>query len=129
MRIPRYIVYGKNGYNLSISFVDIQGVGDLPDNIHRWVYLATTFVDTAVPLFTYGLILIGALSLVGVFVRTYHQMVFSRENIERGRQSILRRGSSLLVNGQQRLLIVRDSYHRISNNVQETDMDEQQLLP
>lgn len=107
----------------------MQGVGDLPDNIHRWVYMATTFADTAVPLFTYGLVLAGALTLVAVFVRTYHQMVFTRENIERGRQSILRRGSSMMVNGQHRLLIVRDSYHRMSHSVQETDVDEQQLLP
>lgn len=103
-------------------------MSDLPENIHRWIYMATTFVDTAVPLFTYGLILGGALILVAVFVRTYHQIVFSRENIERGRQSILRRGSSILVNGQHRLLIVRESYHRISNSVQETDLDAQQLL-
>lgn len=106
-----------------------EGVSDLPENIHRWIYMATTFVDTAVPLFTYGLILGGALILVTVFVRTYHQIVFTRENIERGRQSILRRGSSMLVNGQHRLLIVRESYHRISNTVQETDVDAQQLLP
>lgn len=91
--------------------------------------MATTFVDTAVPLFTYGLILGGALTLVAVFVRTYHQIVFTRENIERGRQRILRRGSSILVNGQHRLLIVRDSYHRISNAVQETDVDAQHLIP
>lgn len=91
--------------------------------------MATTFVDTAVPLFTYGLVLCGALMLVAVFVKTYHQIVFTRENIERGRQTILRRGSSILVNGQHRLLIVRDSYHRISHAVQETDVDAQQLLP
>ncbi|XP_050524925.1 scavenger receptor class B member 1 [Daktulosphaira vitifoliae] len=105
-----------------------EGVGDLPENIQRWIYLATTFVDTAVPLFTYGLILGGTLILVTVFVRTYHQIVFNRENIERGTQRILRRGSSILINGQQRLLIVRDSYHRLSQGIQETDVDAQQLL-
>lgn len=91
--------------------------------------MATTFVDTAVPLLTYGLILGGALILVTVFVRTYHQIVFSRENLERGRQSIIRRGSNILVNGQHRLLIVRESYHRLSHTVQETDVDAQSLLP
>ncbi|VVC36119.1 CD36 family [Cinara cedri] len=131
LKVEQSTIYPTSDFR-SITFPIMwleEGVGDLPDNIRRWVYMATTFADAAVPLFTYGLILVGALSLVGVFVRTYHQLVFSRENIERGRQSILRRGSSILVNGQQRLLIVRDSYQRISNNVQETDVDAQQLLP
>jgi hypothetical protein len=69
-----------------------------------------------VPTTEYSMILAGMAILVIVFVRTYKDMVFTRENIELGKEK-LRRGSSLLAHPQARgLLILRDSYSILPNN-------------
>lgn len=57
--------------------------------------------------------------VVFVFVRTYQNFVFSSdpttELLEMGRRS-LRRGSSIIVHGQHRLMVQRESsYHLLKN--------------
>ncbi|KAG8232412.1 hypothetical protein J437_LFUL013984, partial [Ladona fulva] len=86
-----------------------EGVADLTYEIRWWIYLATTFSDAAVPTLTYGLLCIGSILLIIAFARAYRDVLFSPENIERGKKT-LRRGSSFIINGQHRLLILRDSY-------------------
>ncbi|XP_058793511.1 scavenger receptor class B member 1 [Phymastichus coffea] len=86
-----------------------EGVDELTPSIQRWVYLATTFADIAVPLTTYGLILVGLASLLWVTYRTYSNAVLAHEAIELGKRTI-RRGSSFIVNGQHKLMMARDSY-------------------
>jgi scavenger receptor class B, member 1 len=76
--------------------------------------LGTVFAPTAIPLAAYGMIVGGAFTIIFVFVRAYKNFVFATdptvELLEMGRRS-LRRGSSLLINGQHRILAHRDSYH------------------
>ncbi|XP_044738554.1 scavenger receptor class B member 1 isoform X2 [Chrysoperla carnea] len=91
-----------------------EGIDELTPPIRRWIYLATVFAENAVPIFTYGLIIFGALTLVFVFIRAYKNVVFTQETIEMGKRTI-RRGSSFIVNGQHRLMIVRDSYSLLSH--------------
>jgi scavenger receptor class B protein 1 len=56
----------------------------------------------------------GAFIIIFVFVHAYKNFVFATdptiEILEMGRRS-LRRGSSILINGQHRILAHRDSYH------------------
>lgn len=68
--------------------------------------------------------MLGAFFLVLAFIGAYRNVVFTRENIERGKEQF-RRGSSFLVNGQHRLLIIRDSYTLLHNQptVAETSFD------
>ncbi len=74
----------------------------------------------------YGFIVTGAFILIFVFVRAYKNFVFATdptiEILEMGRRSI-RRGSSFLVQHQQRLLLQRDSYVllKAANNNNEGD--------
>lgn len=77
--------------------------------IRTLVYLATTFGDIAEPLVNYGSIISGTVILITVFVKAYKNLVFTKQTIEIGMKT-LRRGSSFLVNGQHRLMMVRDSY-------------------
>lgn len=86
-----------------------EGVDELPPPIRRWVYLATTFADAAVPCISYGLILVGIVTLVTTLFRAYNNVVFTHEAIELGKRTV-RRGSSFLLNGQHRLLNMKDSY-------------------
>lgn len=86
-----------------------EGVDELSPSIRRWVYLATTFTDIAVPLITYGLILVGVACLVLASYKAYNNVVLTHEAIELGKRTI-RRGSSFIVNGQHRLLMNKDSY-------------------
>ncbi|OXU28391.1 hypothetical protein TSAR_008997 [Trichomalopsis sarcophagae] len=86
-----------------------EGVDELTPSIRRWVYLATTFADIAVPLITYGLILVGIACLVLASYKAYSNVVLTHEAIELGKRTI-RRGSSFIVNGQHRLLMTKDSY-------------------
>jgi scavenger receptor class B, member 1 len=76
--------------------------------------LGTVFAPTAIPIFAYGMIVGGAFLIIFVFIRAYKNFVFATdptvELLEIGRRQ-LRRGSSLLVNGQHRILAHRDSYH------------------
>jgi len=120
-----------------------EGVAELTPGIHSWVYLSTTFADKVAPVLQYGLIVVGSLTLVLVFIRAYKNVVFTAENIELGKQK-LRRGSSFIVNGQHRLLILRDSYqvlqniresprpdsiHLLDNGTEMTDMQETSFNP
>ncbi|XP_014231233.1 scavenger receptor class B member 1 isoform X1 [Trichogramma pretiosum] len=86
-----------------------EGIDELTPPIRRWVYLATTFADIAVPCITYGLILVGLASIVFVVYKAYSNVVLAHEAIELGKRTI-RRGSSFIVNGQHRLMMTRDSY-------------------
>lgn len=112
-----------------------EGVSDLPPVIQRWIYLATSFAETAVPLFTYGCITVGALVLIVMFVRAYRSVVLPDTRIERGKERItrelreLRRGSSFMVNGHPRLLILRDSYTLLDNINGEPDPDADRSSP
>jgi scavenger receptor class B, member 1 len=78
------------------------------------MYLGTVFAPRAIPLSSYGMIVGGAFIIIFVFVQAYKNFVFATdptvELLEMGRRS-LRRGSSLLINGQHRILAHRDSYH------------------
>jgi scavenger receptor class B, member 1 len=96
-----------------------EGVEELTPTIRRYIYLATTFADIAVPCVTYGMILVGLAIIITVFVKVYNSPVLAHEAIELGKRTI-RRGSSFLINGQHRLLAGRDSYILLSNN----DIDE-----
>jgi scavenger receptor class B, member 1 len=91
-----------------------QGISELTPPIRRWIYLGTVFAPTAIPIFAYGMIVGGAFVIIFVFIRAYKNFVFATdptvELLEIGRRQ-LRRGSSLLVNGQHRILAHRDSYH------------------
>lgn len=106
-----------------------EGVEELTPAIQRWIYLATTFSETAVPVFTYGCICTGAFTLIFIFVKAYKSVVFTDERIERGKERItrelrdLRRGSSFIVNGHPRLLILRDSYTLLNNINGDPDPD------
>lgn len=97
-----------------------EGVAELPPHIHTWVYLSTTVADNVVPYLTYGMIAFGAMILVVVFVRAYKNLVFTKENLELGKQK-LRRGSSFIINGQHRLLIIRDSYTLLHSTPEQND--------
>ncbi|XP_046980078.1 scavenger receptor class B member 1 [Schistocerca americana] len=101
----------------SITFPIIwleEGVEELTPPIKRWIFLATTVADIAVPILNYGCIVAGLAVLAFMFVRTYKNVVFTKETLERGKKT-LRRGSSFIVNGQHRLLILRDSYTLLNN--------------
>jgi scavenger receptor class B, member 1 len=82
------------------------------------MYLGTVFAPRAIPLFSYGMIVGGAFIIIFVFVQAYKNFVFATdptvELLEMGRRS-LRRGSSLLINGQHRILAHRDSYHLLKS--------------
>ncbi|XP_026680876.1 protein peste [Diaphorina citri] len=114
-----HVVRGFRSITFPIMWVE-EGIGDLPPNIHRWIYLATSFAPNIAPILEYGFIIFGSLVLIVVFVRAYKSLVFTQENLERGREK-LRRGSSFIVNGQHRLMIIRDSYSLLGNHSPETD--------
>ncbi|XP_046422047.1 scavenger receptor class B member 1 isoform X2 [Neodiprion pinetum] len=86
-----------------------EGIDELTPPIRRWMYLSTTFMDVAAPCFAYGLTLIGFAILTTVVVKTYKSVKFAREIVELSRRTE-KKGSYLLVNGQHRLIIARDSY-------------------
>jgi hypothetical protein len=91
-----------------------QGVSELTPPIRRWIYLGTVFAPIAIPLFAYGMIVGGAFIIIFVFIQAYKNFVFATdptiEILEMGRRS-LRRGSTMLINGQHKILSHRDSYH------------------
>lgn len=97
-----------------------EGIEELTPSIRRWIFLATTFADIVAPCVAYGLILVGLTIIVTVFVKAYNSPVLAHEAIELGKRTI-RRGSSFLINGQHRLMVGRDSYVLLSN-----DLDEKQ---
>lgn len=97
---------------------------ELTPEIHRWVYIATTAADFIIPSVEYSFIIIGALTLVAVFVRTYKDVVFTAENLERGMEE-LRTGSTLLINASHhRLQSARQSvieHYSLLKNAPATD--------
>lgn len=94
-----------------------EGIDELTPSIRRWIYLSTTFAEIAVPIFTYGLIVLGALVLTTVVCKAYkNNHVLTHDAIELGKRTI-RRGSSFLINGQHRLLVVRESYVLLDNEI------------
>lgn len=100
-----------------------EGVGDLPPHILRWIQLAI-YSEKIMPYVTVGMVIFGASILVFIFVRAYKDIVFTQENFERGKAKF-RRGSSFIVNGQHRLIILQgsDSYSLLNNATQETELD------
>jgi hypothetical protein len=76
--------------------------------------LATSVAEVSASVVAYGSIVFGVLILVGVFIKTYKNVVFTKETLERGKKT-LRRGSSFIISGQHRLLIIRDSYSLLNN--------------
>lgn len=95
-----------------------EGIEELTPSIRRWIYLATTFADIAVPCVTYGMILVGLTIIATVFVKAYNSPVLAHEAIELGKRTI-RRGSSFLINGQHRLMAGRESYVLLNNDIDE----------
>ncbi|CAG9800444.1 unnamed protein product [Chironomus riparius] len=92
-----------------------EGISELTPPIRRWIYLGTVFAPTAIPLFSYGMVVGGAFIIIFVFIQAYKNFVFSSdptiEILEMGRRS-LRRGSSLLITGPHKILVhQRDHYH------------------
>ncbi|PSN51780.1 hypothetical protein C0J52_05277 [Blattella germanica] len=102
-----------------------EGVQDLTPTIRRLIYLATTVAETAEPIVSYGLLIIGLLILTAVFVKAYKNVVFTKETIAKGKET-LRRGSSFIINGQHRLLIIRDSYTLLNNVSTDPEPDRDQ---
>ncbi|KAK9496593.1 hypothetical protein O3M35_013127 [Rhynocoris fuscipes] len=101
-----------------------EGAEELPDYLIRWIYLSTTLCSWLVPFVSYGTIVLGAFLIVSAFIKAYRKVVFTRENLELGKAK-LRRGSSFFINGQHRLLIIRDSYTLLQDQptVAETSFD------
>lgn len=88
------------------------------------MYLSTTFADDIVPYITYGMIVLGSLILIMVFVRTYKNYIFTKDNLELGKRT-LRRGSSFFLNGQHKLLNLRDSYSLLHSPLPETETEQE----
>lgn len=102
-----------------------EGIEELTPSIRRWIYLATTFSDVAVPCISYGLILVGFVTIITTFVKAYNNVVFTHEAIELGKRTI-RRGSSFLVNQAQHRLHVgkqESTYILLSNDPDEISTD------
>lgn len=96
-----------------------EGIDELTPSIRRWIYISTTFAEVAVPCFTYGLILVGIAVLATVVVKAYNSnLTLTHEAIELSKKTY-RRGSSFIVNGQHRLLVVKESYILLDNDTEE----------
>jgi hypothetical protein len=95
-----------------------EGISELTPSIRRWIYLGTVFAPTAIPIMSYGMIIAGSFIIVFIFIRAYKNFVFTSdptvELLEMGRRS-LRRGSIILIQGQQKILHHRDSYHLLKS--------------
>lgn len=109
-----YYILQIRGANCNSNILITQGISELTPPIRRWIYLGTVFAPTAIPLLSYGLIVGGAFIIIFVFVTAYKHFVFATdptvELLELGKRQ-LRRGSSLLITGQHRIIAHRDSYH------------------
>ncbi|XKL67214.1 hypothetical protein PGB90_010634 [Kerria lacca] len=101
-----------------------EGVEELPRHLQVLLYLSTTFADDIVPYITYGMIVLGSLILIMVFVRTYKNYIFTKDNLELGKRT-LRRGSSFFLNGQHKLLNLRDSYSLLHSPLPETETEQE----
>jgi len=105
--------------------LNFQGISELTPSIQRWVYLASTVADVAAPVCSYGSIVLGTLILVGIFIKAYRNILFTKETLEKGKET-LRRGSSFILNGQHRLMIIRDSYTLLNDVSMDPDPDNNQ---
>ncbi|XP_065360700.1 lysosome membrane protein 2 [Calliphora vicina] len=89
-----------------------EGISDLTPAIRRWIYVATVFAPTIIPICSYLMIVGGAFAIVFIFLRAYQNYVFARdptlEILEMGRHS-LRRGSSFIAHHQHKFMH-RESY-------------------
>ncbi|XP_015586555.1 scavenger receptor class B member 1 [Cephus cinctus] len=94
-----------------------EGIEELTPPIRRWVYLSTTFADVAAPCINYGLILVGFIAIIAAVGKTYNDVIFMHEAIEMSKRTI-RRGSSI-IGTQHRLLVVRESYVLLNNDMEE----------
>ncbi|XP_073965249.1 scavenger receptor class B member debris buster isoform X2 [Choristoneura fumiferana] len=94
-----------------------EGIHEVTTPIWRWIYLATRVAPIASQLLTYSMIFFGLLTLYVVFVRAYKSFVIgqnSMEIVEIGRET-LKRGSTIILHGSQRLIPCRDtSYHMLT---------------
>lgn len=95
-----------------------EGIEELTPEIRTWIYLAINVGEIGEPLLNYGMIVTGLVILIAIFVKAYKNVVFTKENIEIGMKT-LRRRSSFMVNGHNRLMIVRDSYTLLNTNTDE----------
>lgn len=89
-----------------------EGISDLTPAIRRWIYLATVFAPTVIPIGSFFMIVGGAFAIVFIFLRAYQNYVFAhdptQEILEMGRRS-LRRGSSFIAHHQPKFMH-RESY-------------------
>ncbi|CAD0206846.1 unnamed protein product [Chrysodeixis includens] len=95
-----------------------EGIHELSTPIWRWIFLATTVAPIIAPILTYSLILAGLLALTIVFIKTYKSLVIGQNSIEiveLGRQT-LRRGSTLIITGSNKILQHRESYTPLNQN-------------
>ncbi|XP_075161987.1 scavenger receptor class B member debris buster isoform X1 [Haematobia irritans] len=94
-----------------------EGISDLTPAIRRWIYLATVFAPTVIPIGSYLMIAGGAFAIIYIFLRAYQTYVFAHdpalEILEMGRRS-LRRSSTFIAHHQHRFMH-RDSYILLKN--------------
>jgi len=81
--------------------------------------------EVAAPLLSYGSIVLGTLILVGIFIKAYRNILFTKETLEKGKET-LRRGSSFILNGQHKLMIIRESYALLNDASMDPDPDRNQ---
>lgn len=105
--------------------LNFQGISELSPSIRRWIYLGTTVAEVAAPLLSYGSIVLGTLILVGIFIKAYRNILFTKETLEKGKET-LRRGSSFILNGQHKLMIIRESYALLNDASMDPDPDRNQ---
>lgn len=109
-----------------------EGVSELTPSIRRWIYLATVFGPTIIPIISFLMIFGGAVAIMMAFLYAYRNYVFTRdpalEILEMGRRS-LRRGSSFIVQ-QQLKLKHRESYTLLKTMTATLDCDQdEETLP
>ncbi|XP_049883784.1 scavenger receptor class B member 1 [Pectinophora gossypiella] len=109
-----------------------EGIHEVTPSIWRWIYLATTVGPIAGPILTYGMIVVGILTLAVVFIKAYKSFVIgqnSMEIVELGRETI-RRSSTLIINGSHKLLPCRDTvYQPLSQPLDGPNDKEDKPLP
>ncbi|XP_052749124.1 scavenger receptor class B member 1 [Galleria mellonella] len=99
-----------------------EGIHEVTTSIWRWIFLATTVGPIAAPVLSYSMIFFGLLTLFIVFVKAYKKFVIGQNSIEiveLSRETI-RRGSTLIMNGSQRLLPCRETSYRLLNTIPST---------
>lgn len=92
-----------------------EGIDEVTPAIRSWIYLATTIADVACPLMSYGFIFLGSCVLLGVFIKAYKSIVFTKQTIEIGMRTLRQRSSSFLAH-PNRQFIRRDTYKLLDFN-------------